>query len=300
VIAIVIAGRNDDHGGDFRGRFMSAARFNDHVLTEAGIPHRFVFVEWNSPSASGEMSRDFVGRFPEATAYVCGPAWHRHVCDNPHMVFMEFFAKNVGIQRSKDPVILCTNSDVLFGRDVIAILKEWRNMADSVLYRTVGRFDVRSAVTYDTADQLDENVVDRCHATAPAYTDGSGDFQCATKTTWNQLGGFDENIRWAKIHKDARLCHQMLALGGKVVARGACFHRRHEDSYLRSPLRKKRIAPWGLEYNPRKHLPYVNDSGWGLRDVSESRPLGSGIMELRPRIPLRDKMPNQIIKGAPW
>jgi len=301
VILIVIAGRNDYHGGGFTARLLTSATFNSRVLTAAKVPHRFCFVEWNSFKQSGAVAKLFVERIPNSRAYVVDPMWHNHVCDNPNMVIMEFFAKNVALRRCEEPVVLCTNADVLFGADVLRILGNESQMRDGVLYRTIGRFDVRAGIEYSSIDQLELNVTDRRYSDPPAYTNGAGDFQCMTTVTWREVKGFDEGIRWAKIHKDARLCHQVLALGGSVSASGTCYHMYHPDSYIHNPKRGARDAPWGPEWDARHRLPYTNPENWGLTD-SRLEEIASNVYRLVPTIPLRAKLPDVplIPKPGEW
>ena len=298
MIAIVIAGRNDHHGGGFMGRLLTTAAFNSKVLMVAGIPHQFCLVEWNSHKQSGAISKLFCERIPNSCAYIVDPMWHNHVCDNPNMPFMEFFAKNVALRRCQHPVALCTNADVLFGTDVLRILGNWQQMKDDTVYRTIGRFDVRVGVEYSSLDQLEPNVTDRRYSDPPAYTNGAGDFQCATMATWRKVTGFDEGIRWAKIHKDARLCHQVLALRGNVLASGACYHLYHADSYIHNPRRGARDAPWGPEWDARHRLPYANPKNWGLTD-SRLEEFAPNVQRLMPTIPLREKVPDVALIPKP-
>src|SRR5215831_8595095 len=109
-LSIVVVGRNDDFGGDFNDRMMAAAEFNHRNLTERGITHEYILVEWN-PIAGKEYLADLIiRRFPWwHRRFVVDPAWHQKLSVNPKLVFMEFFAKNVGIRRARGRFVLTTN-----------------------------------------------------------------------------------------------------------------------------------------------------------------------------------------------
>ncbi len=292
MINIVTVGRADGHTGDFVGRLIYTAQFNHKALADAGIPHRFTFVEWNSPQQLlGTVASRYVAEVPDSHAYIVGPQWHRHLCDNPNMVIMEFFAKNVAIRRSTDPVTLCTNADILFGSDTIAYLKGWKGVTTGVLYRVCHRYDVKSDHEYKSVSELDDKsiVIKDYPAVPPAYTQGAGDFQMALTSWWQLIRGYDETIRWAKIHKDHRMCVQTLALGGKVIGVASCYHLWHDSSYVNQKA-FPRTAPWGPEYNPDAWIPYQNPATWGVGD-GRLRRISAGVELLEPVRPLRVEVP---------
>src|SRR4051794_18744436 len=81
-LSIVLTGRNDEHGTDFRARFFRTLRFNIHQLDALQIPYEIVFVEWApaperprlvdivSTEVAGVSRDNFVG-------YVVDPRYHR-------------------------------------------------------------------------------------------------------------------------------------------------------------------------------------------------------------------------------
>jgi hypothetical protein len=266
MIEIIVVGRADNHTGDFTGRLLYASKFNSRALSEAGVKHQFTFVEWNSPfELVGTVAAQFRSEVPNSKAYVVGPEWHTIVCDNPNMVIMEFFAKNVALRRSTADVAVCTNADILFGPDTVELIAGWTGCHSHTLYRTVHRKDIRSDRTYENVDELADPqiVVKDWIAKPPSYTQGAGDFQMARVDYWRSIGGYDETIRWAKIHKDHRMCSQVIKLKGSIVAKGSCYHLYHASSYV-NQKRMPPKPPWGPEYNPESWLPYRNPSNWGL------------------------------------
>src|SRR5262245_8551359 len=99
-LSIVVTGRNDDLGGDFKGRFFRALEFNHRELAAAGVPHEVIFVEW-SPIADRPLLAHLLGRQFAALAgeslfsYVVDPEYHDAISLNPRLQFQEFVAKNV-------------------------------------------------------------------------------------------------------------------------------------------------------------------------------------------------------------
>ena len=266
MISIIVVGRADNHTGDFTGRLLQTAKFNSRALIDAEIEHQFVFVEWNSPPPLvGTVAQRYVQEVPNSIAYVVGPKWHARVCDNPNMVIMEFFAKNVALLRCKTPVALCMNADILFGPDTVKLLAGWRGCSKKTMYRVLARKDIKSDRVYEHVNELEDPsiIVKEWKSVPPAFTQGAGDFQMALTSYWHDLRGFDETIRWAKIHKDHRMCTQVIAHGGKLVATASCYHLYHKSSYVNQKA-FPRHAPWGPEYKPSNWMPYRNPDNWGL------------------------------------
>ena len=67
-LSIVVTGRNDDFGGDFNGRFFRSLRFNHDRLTEAGISHEFILVEWRPIRNAPYLSTLLTAAFPDLAA----------------------------------------------------------------------------------------------------------------------------------------------------------------------------------------------------------------------------------------
>ena len=178
MLSIITVGRADNHTGNFVDRLLYTAEFNARALKDAGIKHQFIFVEWNSPrEALGTVARKYTDAIPNSIAYVVDPGWHNFVCDNPNMVIMEFFAKNVGLRRCETPVAVCVNADILFGNDTIKLMGMWRKCENNVMYRTLSRKDIKSDRTYTHPNELDDpsrvpsdrpGAASRCQSSTPA------------------------------------------------------------------------------------------------------------------------------------
>jgi hypothetical protein len=267
MLEIVITGRHDNYGGsDFQDRLCAAADHNHRLLTAHGIDHRFTLAEWN-PVAGRRLFADIVReRLPWwHHCLVVDPVWHERSSTNPRLQFMEFFAKNAAIRRSPADAILTTNSDVFLSTEVVRKLATltWN---DRVVYRAV-RIDIdrnvnwRSggeAVISDPAWQLRVNDVQ-----PPEYGNSAGDFLLLTKAAWLALGGFNERVRFAKIHKDGQFCIHARLEGYAFEVLGPIYHVDHDGSYANAgAMRGSPDAPYGPEWDYRSG--YRNARSWGL------------------------------------
>ncbi len=287
-LEIVVTGRADDHGGpEFFERFLAAAAHNHALLTRAGIAHTFTLVEWNPVPGRRQLADAVTERLPFwGRSYVVDPAWHAAISTNPRLQFMEFFAKNVAVRRSTADAILTTNSDVFLSEALVARLSA-APLEDEHVYRAV-RYDVdrhcdwrqpghaaREAVLADPRHHLRINQL-----TAPEFSNAAGDFLLLTATTWRRLRGFNETVRYAKIHKDGQFCHRTWIEGLTFETVGPIWHLDHDGSYSNiGILRGAPDAPYGPEWPWRDD--YRNADDWGL-DGAIEEPATGPIVWLRP------------------
>ena len=282
-LEVVVTGRADDHGGpEFFERLAAAATHNHALLERAGIAHSFTLVEWNPVPGRRLLAEAVLERLPFWTrAYVVEPEWHAAISANPRLQFMEFFAKNVALRRSRAGAILTTNSDVFLSEAVVAQLAATPT-ADECVYRAV-RHDVDrhcdwraggEAVLAAPRHHLRVN-----HLVAPEYANAAGDFLLLTRATWTRLRGFNETVRYAKIHKDGQFCHRAWIEGLPFATLGPIWHVDHDGSYSNAGgLHGAPDAPYGPEWPWRED--YRNADDWGLRDAIEE-PAGERLIRLR-------------------
>jgi hypothetical protein len=285
LLSVVLVGRNDDFGGDFNGRMFAAVDFNHQNLEAAGIPHEYILVEWN-PLPGRPYLAELVGRqFPWwQRRYVVDPEWHSRLSVNPKLVFMEFFAKNVGIRRAGGRFILTTNTDIWLSREVVRTLPRLR---PGTLYRTT-RVDLKREIGYDgmTYEVLEhpESFLRSNVLTRDYYSNASGDFLLLDGETLRGLRGFNEVFRQAKIHKDSNFCVHARRRGVPVDVIGQVYHLDHESSwnnvmhiYLANDA-ESHVGPpdWDWERD------YENPADWGLGAAVE-RAIGDRIVFLTTR-----------------
>lgn len=267
MLDIVITGRHDNYGGpDFQDRLCAVAAHNHRLLTEAGVDHRFVLVEWN-PVADRPGLADMVrARLPWwHRVLTVDRRWHERLVRNPRLEFMEFFAKNAAIRRSDADVVLATNSDVFLSPAVAARLAT-AGFEPRVVYRA-RRIDI------DRRAPWSSDPVAACHDATwrlrvndplpPDYANSAGDFLLLTRAGWQRLGGFNEHIRFARIHVDGQFCHNADQEGFGFEILGPVFHIDHDGSYANAGDRRGATdAHYGPEWD--YHIRYRNPRSWGL------------------------------------
>ena len=272
-LEIVLSGRNDNYGGDdFHERMLTVAAFNHDRLVEAGVPHRFTLVEWNPPDG-----RSLIDRLRERLpwwdrSWIVSRAWHAWYQENPRLQFMEFFAKNAGIRRATGDWILTTNSDVFLGREVVERLAG-RRLVPGTLYRA-SRFDLdrrmpRDGVTWDRLEDP-RHLLRRNDPEPPYWNEAAGDFLLLDRDSWHRLGGFNERVRFTKIHKDSQFCLQAYHHGLALEWLGPVYHIDHDGSFVNTKHTYQpgfTDAPFGPDWDSWQ--PFWNREDWGVRNAIE-------------------------------
>ena len=116
VLSVVAAARNDDHGGNLRGRMQAFVDGMAHTARVLELPVELLLVEWNPP-AGGVPLADALA-WPEdgglSIRIVTVPATVHEALPNADRIRLhQMLAKNVGIRRAQGAFVLVTNVDVL-------------------------------------------------------------------------------------------------------------------------------------------------------------------------------------------
>jgi len=279
-LSIVLTGRNDEYGVDFRARFLRTLAFNTKELSARGIPYEIVFVEW-APDPQRPLLVDTVlTAIPSLRdsrtfrGIVVDRAYHDALSLNPRLEYLEFVAKNVGIRRAIGEYVLTTNCDVLFGRTVLDVLQE-RRLEPRVLYRAV-RYDVKIAVDASLVDwEMLEDPRNLEHPsrtlTPPFMGGGTGDFLLLDRASLHALGGFNEVYRVARVGVDHNFLVKVLSDGLTIRdIGGPVYHLNHLGSYrITRHVYKGRehAAPYGdIRWHSRGVI-YMNPPTWGLANA---------------------------------
>jgi hypothetical protein len=286
-LSIVITGRNDDHGGNFVRRFIRALAFNAARLVERAIPTEFVFVEWAPPCGRPLLVDVARGMLPDnVRAIVVDARYHEALTLNPHLAYLEFIAKNVGIRRAQGEFTLVTNADVYLGRRVLDCF-ERRALQNRVVYRAP-RIDLKFGLDQSRLDwaALED---DRNHDTRrkplqpPLYAGGTGDFVLLDRNTFVELRGFNEIYRVATIGIDRNFLVQALHGGVAIVdIGGPVYHVNHTSSYRVSKAHyrdREATAPYGDGRWSPDSVVYTNSEQWGLGDAPATA-LGDRVVRL--------------------
>ena len=264
-VTVVVAGRNDDHGGDFRERLFRTAAHNVTVMAACGLSWEYLFVEWNPVADRPRLADEFVANVPRSRAVVVPASVHDAYSRHPGMPFHEMPAKNAGIRRATTPWVLVTNADVMFDPEALLPLAAG-TLDPRTLYRSQ-RADVSPELSFeqmhDPARHLDSG---EGRERPVPYLGAGGDFCLASRDLWHELRGFDERIRFTTRGKDWQFFLSALARGIAVEFLGTVFHLDHPGGFQNTPAEVRRTAaahfggPWDIEFG----LPTRNADGWGL------------------------------------
>src|SRR6185295_18025912 len=134
MLTVIVAGRNDDYGKDFRARLFRTALHNSALLNAAGIQFEYILAEWNPLPDRPALAQEFVEQTPNARAVIIPSQIHQKYSLNPQMPFHEMAAKNAALRRARGDVIVLTNADILFTEALIERIAASRWTADT-LYR---------------------------------------------------------------------------------------------------------------------------------------------------------------------
>jgi hypothetical protein len=157
-LSLVATARNDDHGGNLKGRMQAFVSGWLSQCKRFGISSELILVEWNPPADRPRL-KDALRWAP-----VDGPCRVRiiEVPEELHARFKyanalplyQMIAKNVGIRRARGRFILATNIDILISDELAAYLGQ-QKLELGRMYR-IDRHDAMSDVPADgdIAEQL--------------------------------------------------------------------------------------------------------------------------------------------------
>jgi hypothetical protein len=147
-LSIVVASRNDGHGGDILKRMRLFLSGLLEQTRQYRFPVELVFVEWNPPADRPPLhevlpkpeSDDFL-----TLRYITVPASiHQRFRRAPDIPLFQMIAKNVGIRRARGTFILCANIDLLFSDPLFRTLAS-KSLRGDTYYRA-NRCDVPETI----------------------------------------------------------------------------------------------------------------------------------------------------------
>ncbi len=269
-ISIVATARNDDHGGNLRGRVQL---FMQSLIRQSSfhrLPIEIVLVEWNPVSGKKRLRETLTnckdGPYCKIRYIEVPNRIHNQFRHNERLPLFQMIAKNVGIRRSHTPFIMCTNIDILFSEDFFSFLAK-RALKPSTLYRTIrndidirGYEDCSSNELLKKAKDLtirhnDINATTDCRTKQSDliyyperlepnnrsfdrhigrfFTNACGDMQMMDKDSWHRLKGYPE-LETYSMHIDSFLEFQAIYAGIKeeVLSSNCCtYHIEHRAGF---------------------------------------------------------------------
>lgn len=144
-LSVVAVTRNDDHGGDLRGR---TQHFVDGFIAQCRrheLAAELILVEWNPPADRPplEVSLQWPADFGPASVRVVTvpPELHAKFPHSADLPLFQMIGKNVGIRRARGQYVLATNIDILFDHELVRYLRD--QLRPGAMLR-VDRYDVPS------------------------------------------------------------------------------------------------------------------------------------------------------------
>jgi hypothetical protein len=294
LLSIVLTGRNDGYGSDFRERFFRTLRFNAEQLTSHGIDHEFVFVEW-APSSNAprlfDLVFDAVPQLARASCrwFVVDPRYQEALSQNPQLRYLEYIAKNVGIRRARGQFVLATNCDIYLGRRVLEAIASARSgrLATRTVYRAP-RHDLKLAADqshlgWDLFEDPRNLEGPPRQLKLPYMAGGTGDFILLDRETFHELRGFNEIYRAVRVGLDRNFVVKALSSGVPLTDIGGPVYHVNHVGTLRFTKNLSDHASAGATSRGEKwnanNVTYDNPPSWGLADAP-MRPCGDGCWTL--------------------
>ena len=121
-LSVVVATRNDDHGGDPLKRLQAFINTLAAQCRRWSLDAEIIVVEWNPPPDRPRVSElcrvppdaPFSVRFVEVPADL-----HQALRFSSVLPLFQMIAKNVGIRRARGRFILATNIDIIFSNELV-------------------------------------------------------------------------------------------------------------------------------------------------------------------------------------
>jgi len=267
-IEAVVLGRNDEYEPNWQQKLFASIAYNRARFEGSAVDYRVAFVEWNPPRDRPLIAPELVSKFPFLRAITVDADVHDALCTSRSLAMMLNFSLNCALRTSTSDFCLISAGD-LFLQDALAGAIKKNGLARNCLYRAE-RVNIRDDLDFASATKevIEDpaNIVSVNSCTEPPYdrapyTHACGDFLLVDRLTMAGLRGFDEGIRFARMHLDSRFCRTAMYAGLDCKLIGRIFHINHTKSY--TVLGEKYPDQ---QYDYELGLPYLNSRDWGLAD----------------------------------
>ena len=156
-LSVVVVARNDDHGGNLRGRMQAFVNGWISQCNRHRLPAELIIVEWNPPVGRPRLTEAL--HWPEGRQFCsvriieAPPAVHARYRHGDAMPLYQMIGKNAGIRRARGRFVLATNIDIIFSDELVEFLA-LQQLDPGRMYR-MDRHDVMVGVPEeDIAEQL--------------------------------------------------------------------------------------------------------------------------------------------------
>jgi hypothetical protein len=147
-LSIVVASRNDNHGGDLLKRMQIFVTTLLKQCRKYKLSAELIIVEWNPPGNAPplELALDFSEKsiFCPVRIITVPNEYHKQLAHSDNLTLFQMIAKNVGIRRARGEFVLATNVDVILSSRLMRFLSR-RALKEKTLYR-IDRTDVKNDI----------------------------------------------------------------------------------------------------------------------------------------------------------
>ena len=297
-LSVVMASRNDDHGGNMLRRMQVSISGLLEQLEKYKIESEFILVDWNPPTDK-PLLKDVIqwsDRLEYCTIRIITvpPLIHQRYKYSDKIPMNVVVAINCGIRQARGRFILPSTIDLLYSGELMSYIAS-KGLKEDERYR-VDRCDVdRNVALYNTLkEQLDycqKNIIkinSHSHVTKRGlpdlHTNACGDFQLMSRHYWHLLRGYREaDITAAYV--DGLLSYASYVAGVREIVLGSPMHLYHIDHDDKFADRCK-VGVYGLGYAKYREMchdivngkqSYIfNDDSWGLGFVYFTRQVLKG------------------------
>lgn len=122
MVSFITIGRNDNYGGNFLSIIHRTLHHNLSEISKISDNFEYILIDWSSPNDDHLSNLDWVKslltQYPQFKIYNIKQEVIVDKNLNPNILY-EYYAKNVGINKSKGHIISSQNSDILLSLDLI-------------------------------------------------------------------------------------------------------------------------------------------------------------------------------------
>ena len=280
-LSIVMASRNDNHGGDLNDRTQACIDTLGEQLDKYGLDAEVVMIDWNPPEDRPYLHEIIKHCNVPFRSIVVPPETHNRYKQAHLFPLYQMIAKNVGIRRARGTFIVVTNVDIFFSNDLVARMAD-RNLEGGNLYRAF-RYDAEKGVR--TLKGISNKLI-RINLSNKdeLCTNACGDFQMMHRKDWNTLRGYYEGDLFS-IHLDSMFEYHAVYNGFPEHVFSpprVTYHVEHDGGWVPGVEHSKQYNRMNdekikkLSYGDflnvvnamaKKHPPtQYNPETWGLRD----------------------------------
>lgn len=250
-VSVVVVGRNDNYGGDFKSRLQTTLDWNLLHLPDPEL----IYVEWNRIKERPSDCEWISKRYVNSKCYIVSKEVHDSLSTNPNIPMLEYLAKNLGIRKATNKWILLVNADVYI--DPADFKKELKLSGRHVYGTYLCNVNWNGAPI--KADNYKKNITFIGHP----YSDMTavvGNFILTHKENWLLSQGYDESLADVRMGMDDDGLRQLLSKGIKPMILGHHYHLDHSETASKgtNPTHGNTAKLLNRKY------PYKNKENWGL------------------------------------